>query len=79
MKKKLYRSRDEHMIAGVCGGIAEYLGLDPTIVRLLFILISLGPMPGIIVYLVLAFVMPEKPLLSDDTREHPLDEWSIRE
>jgi len=37
--KKLYRSRKERMIAGVCGGLAEYLGVDPTWIRLLFILL----------------------------------------
>lgn len=79
MEKKLYRSRDEQMIAGVCGGLAEYFGLDPTIVRLLFVLISLGPMPGIVVYLILAFIMPERPLLADDGREPHLEEWPIKE
>jgi phage shock protein C len=48
------------MIAGVCGGIAEYLGMDPTVVRVLYILLSIVSVafPGIIVYIVLMFVMP---------------------
>lgn len=61
MKKRLYRSRDERMIAGVCGGIAEYFDLDPTLVRLAFILISLGPFPGLLAYLIMMLVVPLEP------------------
>jgi phage shock protein C len=48
------------MLAGVCGGIAEYLGMDPSVVRILFALISFftAIVPGILVYLILAFVIP---------------------
>ena len=63
--KKLYRSRNEQIVAGVCGGLAEYFDMDPTIVRLLFLLLGLGPMPGILVYIVLAVIMPEAPLLDE--------------
>ncbi|MDQ4076148.1 MAG: PspC domain-containing protein, partial [Chloroflexota bacterium] len=66
--KRLYRSRDDRMIAGVCGGIAEYLNIDPTIVRVAFVLLGLGPMPGILVYLLLAIIIPEEPLLTDRPR-----------
>ena len=57
---RLRRSKDK-LIAGVCGGIAEWLGWDPTIVRLLYVLVSILSVafPGIIVYLVLWFVMPK--------------------
>ena len=54
----IHRSRDEKMIAGVCGGLAEWLDLDPSIVRLIFILMALTFGHGILVYLVLALVMP---------------------
>lgn len=49
------------MIAGVCGGIAEWLGWDPTLVRLAFVLVSIlsAAFPGIIVYIVLWLIMPE--------------------
>ncbi len=49
------------MIAGVCGGIAEYFGVDPTLVRIGFVLLSLlsTGFPGLLVYIILAFVMPE--------------------
>ena len=59
--KKLYRSQTERMIAGVCGGIAEYSNLDPTIVRLLFILLLFLGGNGLLVYLILMIVMPLGP------------------
>lgn len=60
----LYRSRRHSIIAGVCGGIAEWLGWSPTWVRLLYILISLLSIafPGIIVYVILWVVMPKAPV-----------------
>jgi phage shock protein PspC (stress-responsive transcriptional regulator) len=49
------------MIAGVCGGIAEWLGWDPTTVRILYVLVSVlsAAFPGILIYLILWFLMPE--------------------
>lgn len=57
----LHRSRKHRILAGVCGGIAEWLGWNPTGVRILFVLISVlsAAFPGIIVYVVLWLVMPE--------------------
>ena len=60
MEKRLYRSRSERMLAGVCGGIAEYLNIDPTIVRLVFALVSLSG-PGLLLYLIAAIIIPEDP------------------
>ena len=59
----LHRSRRSKMIAGVCGGLAETLGWDPTMVRLLYVLVSVlsAAFPGIIVYLLLWVVVPESP------------------
>ena len=59
----LYRSRKYAMIAGVCGGIAEWLGWSPTWVRILFVVISILSVafPGIIVYLLLWIIMPKAP------------------
>lgn len=56
----LHRSRSNQMIAGVCGGFAKWLGWDPTLVRIGFVLISVlsAAFPGILVYLVLWLVMP---------------------
>ena len=56
--RRIRRSRDEQMIAGVCGGLAEWLDLDPSIMRLIFVLMALTFGHGILVYLVLALVMP---------------------
>jgi phage shock protein C len=58
--KKLYKSRNDRMICGVCGGLAEYLHMDPTIVRLLMVLIGFTG-GGVIAYLIAAIVIPEQP------------------
>ena len=59
--KRLYRARDERMIAGVCGGIANYFGVDPTIIRLIFVIFALGIGSGVLAYIILAIIMPEEP------------------
>lgn len=60
--KQLKRSRKYRMIAGVCGGIAEYFDMDPTIVRILYVVASVVSVafPGILVYIVLWVIMPER-------------------
>ena len=57
----LHRSREHKMIAGVCGGLADWLGWDPTVVRILYVLASIlsAAFPGILVYLVLWILMPK--------------------
>lgn len=57
----LRRSRKHRMIAGVCGGLADWLGWDPTLVRVLYVVVSVlsAAFPGLLVYLVLWVVMPE--------------------
>ncbi|MCK5474693.1 MAG: PspC domain-containing protein [Candidatus Aenigmarchaeota archaeon] len=63
-KKRLYRSKDEVMISGVCGGLAEYFDVDPTIVRLLWVFLTLGSMgTGLIIYLIMALIVPKNPQL----------------
>ena len=61
MQKKLYRSKSDRVIAGVCGGVAEYLNIDVTIVRVLWAIASVFAAAGIIAYLICAFLIPEKP------------------
>lgn len=58
--RRLTRSSKHKMIAGVCGGLAEYFGLDPTVVRIAYVLVSIisAAFPGILAYIVLMFVMP---------------------
>ena len=61
MKKRLYKSNDNRMIDGVCGGIAEYFGWDPAIVRLAYVLLSVfsAAFPGLLVYIILWLIMPQ--------------------
>lgn len=60
--KKLYRSRRDKMIAGVCGGLANYFAIDPTIVRLLFVLFLLLGGSALLAYFILWLVVPLEPL-----------------
>ncbi len=57
--KRLYRSRQDRMIGGVCGGLGDYFGIDPTLVRLLFVFGTLMGFQGLLAYLVLLIVVPE--------------------
>jgi phage shock protein C len=59
----LYRSRNNKMIAGVCGGIAEWLGWTPTAVRVAYVIISILSVgfPGTLAYIILWIVMPQEP------------------
>ena len=59
MNKKLYRS-DDRMVAGVCAGLAEYINIDPTIVRVIWALVALSG-AGVLAYLICALIIPEKP------------------
>ncbi len=59
--RKLYRSRSESMIAGVCGGLANYFGMDPTIMRLIFLLLLFLGGNGLLIYLILWIVVPLEP------------------
>lgn len=59
----LYRSQKHRMLAGVCGGLADWLGWDPTMVRALYVIVSIvsAGFPGILVYAILWIAMPEAP------------------
>lgn len=60
--KRLYRSASDRKIGGVCGGLAEYLGVDSTLVRLVWILLALGMPPlGLIGYLIALWIVPPAP------------------
>jgi len=58
MDKKLYRSRSDRMISGVCGGLAKYFDIDPTIVRIIAVLSIFASGVGILAYIILAIVVP---------------------
>jgi phage shock protein C len=57
--KKLYRSTNDRMIGGVCGGLGEYLGIDPTVIRLIYVIIALTGGAGVLIYLIMLLVVPE--------------------
>jgi len=59
MEKRLTRSTNNQMIAGVAAGIANYFNIDPTIVRLIFVITALTGGPGIVAYLIMWLLMPE--------------------
>lgn len=58
--KKLYRTEDNKILAGVCGGVAEYFNLDPTLVRVLWVAVSLFAGAGVILYIIMAIIVPVK-------------------
>jgi len=60
MAKKLYRSKRNRKIAGICGGIAEYFDIDPTIVRLIALILVLSAGGGLIAYLIAWIIVPEE-------------------
>lgn len=60
--KKLYKSNQNKMLDGVCGGIAEYFGIDPTVVRLIWALFSLMGGCGILAYIIAAIIIPRNPV-----------------
>ncbi len=62
MEKKLYKSNQNKMLDGVCGGIAEYFGSDPTVVRLIWALFSLMGGCGILAYIIAAIIIPRNPV-----------------
>ncbi|MDB5168618.1 MAG: PspC domain protein [Candidatus Saccharibacteria bacterium] len=65
--KKLYRSKTNKKIAGVCGGLAEYFNIDATVIRIIFIILLLpGGFPGLIPYLILWVLVPIRPEMNPD-------------
>jgi phage shock protein PspC (stress-responsive transcriptional regulator) len=59
-KKKIYKSNDRK-ICGVCGGLAEFFGIDPTIVRLVYAILALTYGSGLLIYIIAAIIMDDKP------------------
>jgi phage shock protein C len=62
--KRLYRSRTDRKIAGICGGMGQYFGVDPVIFRIIWLLLLLGMGAGLVVYLVLWLIVPLEPQAS---------------
>ena len=59
-QKRLYRSRNQRMVCGVCGGIAEYFNIDPTLIRLALVLFACTG-TGILAYFIAAIIIPDEP------------------
>lgn len=72
MNKKLYRSRTDQMVGGVCAGLGEYFGLDGTLVRLFFVLATFFGGTGVLPYLILWVIIPLSPI-QDPFVETPVD------
>lgn len=60
MRKKLYKSQTDRKIFGVCGGLAEYFGIDPTIIRLIWALLVFCAGTGLLAYIIAALVLPNE-------------------
>lgn len=60
-RQRLYRSKDERMLFGVCGGFGTYFDMDPTLVRLVFVLLTLATGIGLVIYLIMAIITPQEP------------------
>ncbi len=67
--RKLYRRADDKVLAGVCGGLADYFDLDTTLIRVLWVIFSLFYFIGVIVYIVLVLVIPVEPVV--DVEQSP--------
>ena len=61
MEKKLYKSNDNKLVDGVCGGIGEYLNVDPTLVRLIWVLFCCLGGSGFLAYMIAAIIIPSRP------------------
>ena len=69
--KKLYRSTTDKKLCGVCAGIGEYFDIDPTIIRIIYACLALFTawFPGIVLYIILAFILPENPVSNMDDND----------
>jgi len=70
--KKLYRSRTDKMLGGVCGGLGQYLGIDSTLVRLFFVLLALANGVGVLIYLVMWLIVPREGQAEEATTEETI-------
>lgn len=61
MEKKLYRSKDNKIFLGICGGIGEYLKVDPVIIRIILVVLVCIGFSGILAYIIAAFIIPKQP------------------
>ena len=62
MKRRLYKSEDNRVLCGVCGGVGEFFGIDPTIVRLIWAILVIFAGMGLWIYILAAIIMPRQPV-----------------
>ena len=82
MNKKLYRSRTKRALSGVCGGLEDYFEIDVTIIRLVWVLISImsGGFPGVVAYVIAVFIIPEQPAgYHDDDMKRTNTDYKVNE
>jgi phage shock protein PspC (stress-responsive transcriptional regulator) len=78
--KKLYRSADNRWLAGVCGGLAQYFSIDPTVVRVIFVVLALFGLGGAILYLLLWVLLPNEPTGEEQAIiDHVIDQEIVEE
>lgn len=65
VENRLYRSKKDRILGGVCGGLGEYFEVDPTLVRLLWVIFALGYGSGVLAYLIAWIIVPEKEEIED--------------
>jgi phage shock protein C len=70
--RRLYRSLRQRMVGGVCGGLGEYLAIDPTLIRVLFILAAIFGGHGVLLYLILLLLVPIEPEMTAPIQTPPI-------
>lgn len=76
MEKKLFKSSRNKVLTGTCGGIGEYFNIDPTLIRLIFVIVTFAGGCGILVYIVAALVIPNAPVDDFEDFEQANREYS---
>lgn len=79
MEKKLYRSRNDRIISGVCGGVAEYFSVDTTLIRLLWVITVLFAGTGVLAYILCIIIIPEEPMGKLNKKENINSDEDIEE
>ncbi len=77
MEKRLVRKSTDKMFLGVAAGVADYLNIDPVLIRLIFVIMTLAGGPGILLYIVMALLMPEEGTAFTSAKAQPFDEEEI--
>lgn len=68
MEKKLYRTPNNKIFAGICGGVGEFFGIDPVLIRVIWLLVVIftGVFPGLIAYIIAIFIIPERSVFDQE-------------